>query len=191
MRESAKENSKVITDLRYFGEEHVPVIAEALRIAEELVSERYKLSTREWLSHPYEVLTLKADYHMDRQSNAFAVLKKARPWDAAYSLCRHLKELYLICLQDHLILKAMGRDDRLELFPLMLYIFTHELVHIVRFAKFFQRFDVDHDKREHEENIVYNITADVLSKFSFKGIDYILSCYQESKYHITSYKGGA
>jgi len=190
MYESHGEIIEAIKTPKHFGEEHMPVISEALRIAEDVVSERYKLSTKQWLSHPYEVVTLKADFYLDQQTNAFAVLKKAKLMDETCTLLRHLKELYLICLQDHLILKATGRDDRLELFPLMLYIFTHELVHIVRFAKFFQRFDVNQNKREHEENIVHNLTAEILSKFSFRGMDYILSCYEENKYPITSYKGG-
>ena len=82
---------------------------------------------------------------------AFALLNRGSRATGDFELKTKIHDFYFICLQDHQILKAMARDKRLGLLPLLIYIFTHELIHIVRFCNFFQRFDVAGKEREKED----------------------------------------
>jgi len=84
----------------------------------------------------------------------------------------------LSACRDHLILRALNRDGNLALLPLLVYIFTHELVHIVRFCNFFQRFDVPDKERVEEEEVVHSTTFEILKDFSLSNLDYVLDSYQ-------------
>jgi hypothetical protein len=50
-------------------------------------------------------------------------------------------------------LEALDRDRELGMVPLLVYVFTHELVHIVRFCNFSQRFEFHMKEREKEERL--------------------------------------
>lgn len=165
----------------YFDPNDLLIIEEALRIAEDRVGDFYKLSYRQWLRHPYEVVTAQKGFLTEDNQEAFAVLKKVRALNEGVLVERYLRELYLICLQDHLILKAILRDSNLQLFPLMLYILTHELIHIIRFERFYERFDLNQERRGREEEIVHGLTSKVLAGVPCKGIGYVIDCYGNSR----------
>lgn len=175
---------------KYFSSDDLIVIEEALRISEDRVTDFYKLSHGQWLKHPYEVVTARRGLLSGDHKDAFAVLKKVRALSQEITIERYLRELYLICLQDHLILKAIVRDSNLQLFPLMVYVFTHELIHIIRFERFQERFDLDAKRRGPEERIVHDLTSRVLSGVPCKGIDYVIDCYKNHKINL-QYGGGA
>ena len=89
--------------------------------------------------------------------------------------------LFLVALrdsQDHEILKALKRDRELCLLPLLVYVFTHELVHIVRFCNFLQRFEVTGREKEKEERIVHDTTYKILRRVSMPDLDYVLDSYE-------------
>jgi hypothetical protein len=75
-------------------------------------------------------------------------------------------------------LKALNRDSDLGLLPLLVYVFTHELVHIVRFCNFSQRFEVSTKDREKEERLVHATTYEILKELSLPRLDYILNSYE-------------
>jgi len=58
------------------------------------------------------------------------------------------------------------------------YVFTHELVHIVRFCNFSQRFEVSTKDREKEERLVHATTYEILKELSLPRLDYILNSYE-------------
>lgn len=162
-----------------FASAEIKTAGEALDIAEDRTGEHYKYSLAQWKRHRYGVKTL-ADLrgHEITRVPAFAVLNKYSNPGPFFERFERNRDFYTICLQDHRILKAMERDKKLCLLPLLVYVFTHELVHIVRFCNFAQRFDARGEDREREEEIVHAITMEALKGLSLKNLGYILESYR-------------
>ena len=59
-----------------------------------------------------------------------------------------------------------------------MYVFTHELVHIVRFSNFFQRYELAGKGKDKEENLVHNITFEILKDITLPDMDYVLDSYK-------------
>ena len=161
-----------------FKAEDMLTVSEALDIAEDQTGDFYKFSTGQWRRHRYDVKTLSQLTRYEVSQEAFALLEKhTRSKHGVDAKFRH-HDFYFICLQDHRILKAIKRDRNLELLPLLVYVFTHELVHIVRFCNFSQRFEVSTKDREKEEQIVHATTYEVLKELSLPKLGYILDSYE-------------
>ena len=161
-----------------FENKDIITIRDALDIAEDKTGDFYKFSFGQWKRHHYDVKTLPILSSDEITSHAFALLNKCSRVDRDYESKREKRDFYLICLQDHQILKALKRDKNLGLLPLLIYIFTHELVHIVRFCNFSQRFEISGEARKREEEIVHATTFEVLKDISLPKLDYILESYQ-------------
>ncbi len=161
----------------HFRRKDFKIIDEALEIAEDLTANFYKFSTSEWKKrHRYDIRTLLSLKKYQVTDKAFAVLYKDIIKDF-YMVPHQLKDVYLICLQDHLILKAILKDRHLSLLPLLVYIFTHELVHIVRFCNFYIQFNAAQHLRKKEEHIVNSITFDILNPIMIPKLNYVLELY--------------
>lgn len=163
---------------RSFAGEDIRALSEALGIAEEKTGDFYKFSPGQWKRLHYDVKTLPILRSGEITSNAFALLNKGSRAISNFESRSKKRDFYFICLQDHQILKALKRDKNLRLLPLLIYIFTHELVHIVRFCNFSQRFDISGETREKEERIVHSTTFEILKDFPLSRMDYILEAYQ-------------
>lgn len=161
-----------------FERKQLITVSEALDIAEDRISGHYKFSSVQWKRHRYDVKTLSSLKNEEIVPKAFALLYKGVRNSDDLAFGNRERDFYLICLQDHEILKAMRRDQNLELLSLLVYIFTHELVHIVRFSNFLQRFDVSKCDREMEEKVVHSTTHQILRGLSLPKLDYVLSSYQ-------------
>ena len=59
----------------------------------------------------------------------------------------------------------------------MLYVLTHEIVHVIRFVKFLAPFHMDEKDRATEENRVHSITQSILSRVPLPGMDHVLTRY--------------
>ena len=164
-----------------FKDDNIDTISEALLIAEDKIGDYYKFSSWQWRRHQYDVKTLTALEEDEITSFAFALLNKhSRAVEGTDSSTKK-RDFYFICLQDHLILNALQRDKSLTLLPLLVYIFTHELVHIVRFCNFFQRYDITGENRKYEEGLVHETTFNILNKISLRNMDYILDSYKQHR----------
>jgi hypothetical protein len=75
-------------------------------------------------------------------------------------------DLYRICLQDHRILEA-ARQLNTGLQPLLTYVLTHELVHVVRFGQQLQSLDMPYQMRHIEERNVDRTTRIILDKSGY------------------------
>ncbi len=161
-----------------FSYHQMSTLGEALRIAEEVTSDYFKFSSGQWGRHPYDVRLRKTWQHLPVPCNVFAMLDKVNR--AGEILCPRAKgkDFYLILLQDERILSAVCRDERLKLLPLMVYIFTHELIHIVRFGNFVQRFELGQEAKEEEETKVHELTYDILRQVPVKDLGYVLESYE-------------
>lgn len=162
-----------------FRDRDLITVGDALDIAEDATFNFYKFSTEQWKRHAYDVKTLLSLRSNEISKHAFALLNKGlRVVDDGLESKTKNRDFYFICLQDHRILKALKRDAELGLLPLLVYVFTHELVHIVRFCNFFQRFDVQDKEKQREESVVHAVTFDILKNMSLPRLDYVLDSYQ-------------
>jgi len=147
-------------------------------VAEELVSNFYKLSDNQWLHARYDVKTL-ADLAPDEVVDGpFAQIIRYEAQRRDSSLGSGAYDFYKICIQDHAILGATEETPDLQLFPFALYIGTHELIHIVRFSKFLQNFNAPQAERLSEENRVHALTREILEGLSTPGLDRVLEFYR-------------
>jgi len=164
-----------------FKGENLVTVGEALDIAEDKTGNFFKFSFGQWKKHRYDVKTLLTLTDNEIAPRAFALLNKCSNVTNGFESKTKTRDFYFICLQDHQILKALGRDKNLGLLPLLVYIFTHELVHVVRFCNFFERFEVSGEGREKEERIVHETTFDILKDLSLPRLDYILEAYNRHR----------
>ena len=94
-------------------------------------------------------------------------------------------DFYKVCLQDHVILKALQREEKETLFlPLVIYILTHELIHIVRFNRFEQRFFAIPQEKEKEEIRVHAITYEILKGLRYRGMSAVLDSFSKSRTYM-------
>jgi len=152
-------------------------VNESVAMAEELVSEYYKMSASEWLRPKYDVKT-RIDLAPDETvPGPFAQVIRYEGRLENASLGSSTYDFYKICLQDHEILAALDQNTELKLLPFLLYIVTHELIHIVRFRKFIQMFNASPEERMREEAKVHELTHEILHPLSLAGLDEVLHFY--------------
>ena len=90
-------------------------------------------------------------------------------------------DFYKICLQDHSILKALDENEALAFFPFVLYIVTHELIHIVRFSKFLQNFEASVQEKVLEEMRVHEKTHAILENVGNVSMEPVFEFYRAWK----------
>ncbi len=160
-----------------FHDDEIGVLAEAIRIAEELISDHFKISTSQWKRYRYDIQSLKDLQPEEITDHAFAQIRRyAFPPHDKTLASRH-GDYFKICLQDHVIRNALARDPHVDLLPLATYIVTHELIHVVRFARFLQRFEVPEKERDVEEALVHGETIALLKNFKIPGMKEVLSAF--------------
>ena len=165
-------------ELRHFSQEQILTVGDAAAMAEELVSNAYKMSASQWLRHRYDVKTLVDLSENEVVSGPFAQIIRYKGQKSQTSLGSSSYDFYKICLMDHTILAAFEPKPGLRLFPFALYILCHELVHIVRFARFLQNFEASSEERMVEEQRVHKKTSEILKSVRVPGIDALLSFYK-------------
>ncbi len=166
--------------LKKFSYNHIKKISYLIGVAEELTGEHYRLGTEEARRIPYEFRTLKCLEQKEILSigDVFADIVRYEYEEARFG---RKKDLYRINIHDHNILTSLKREaGKVQFSPLLLYILTHELIHIVRFVKFMAPFHLEESNRGEEERIVHRITQGILSKYPLKGLPEVLEKYRPS-----------
>ncbi|MDX9788249.1 MAG: hypothetical protein RBT11_15835 [Desulfobacterales bacterium] len=167
------------TELQRFTPAQIAVINDAAAMAEELVSNAYKMSASQWLRRKYDFKTV-ADLDPGEIVNGpFAQIVRYEGQRMDSFLGSAIYDFYKICLQDHAILEAMRHDRGIKLFPFSLYILTHELIHVVRFSKFLCNFAATDNERMAEETIVHQETHDMLSRLTLDGLPEVFRFYNK------------
>jgi hypothetical protein len=163
-----------------FDEGHMAMANEAVALAEELTSNHFKYSTSQWRRSRYDIRTLRDLEEPEITDKAFAQILRyiGQPSDSDLGSARF--DFYKVCLQDHVILQGLNRDPELAFFPLMIYVVTHELVHIVRFSRFLQSFEAYPSVRSKEEARVHAITDEILKDAHEPGLERISGFYRDS-----------
>lgn len=165
--------------LETFNQDHISIINNAVAMAEELVSNFYKMSQREWLNNRYDVKTLRDLNHDEIIHGPFAQVIRYEGKKKDALLGSSAYDFYKICLQDYSILSKLRKTPVLELFPFILYIITHELIHVVRFSKFLQNFNASNQEKMAEEKRVHEKTHEILDQVRITGIQDVLDFYVE------------
>jgi hypothetical protein len=112
----------------FSGTERKLVFA-ALNEAEEHTSNYYCIPPRHWLRLPYDLITRKDHEWMPVPEAVLARLQRLE----RVSVRRPALDFYRIQLNDPSILGAARRNGlESEIYPFLVYILTHEMVHLVR-----------------------------------------------------------
>jgi hypothetical protein len=165
--------------LATFNPEQIGIVNKAVALAEELVSNYYKMSASQWLHRRYDIKTLAELAPDEVVEGPFAQIVRYEGRHRDRALGSSTYDLYKICLQDHAILAVLEKKLNLQLLPFVLYIVTHELIHIVRFSRFLQYFDAAADERLAEEKRVHVKTHEILEPCSLPGLGEVLEFYNE------------
>jgi hypothetical protein len=163
---------------QYFAPGEILLVDKALEIAEDVTCNHYHISAGNWKKYGFEVSNL--IQLREEEITPFGLAQIARYVQAnpdhipVYSP----RDYYRICLQDHNILQVVNRKEGIDLFPLMIYVLTHELVHVIRFRKFMQRFDVDSEAKAAEEHRVHLATYEILKSLKGVNLNPVFSSYE-------------
>ncbi len=164
-----------------FLEHHKELLREATVIAEEMTSDFYKLTPNCWRRARYDILTLEGLEQDEISSHALALVAKYRGCHRDRVLKSAVFDFYRICLQDHNILKALDSCPDLSLLPLLLYIITHELVHVVRFSRFQALFEAPEEQKNEEERQVHLLTQKILKPLKSPELPRVMRYYEENR----------
>ena len=164
-----------------FDEKEILTLAEAIRISEELIGDHYKISTSDWKRYRYDIQSLRNLLPEEITDTALAQIRRYTCHPNEKVLASRHGDYFKICLQDHVIRNALQRDPQIRLLPLATYIVTHELIHVVRFARFVQRFDAPPKERDEEEVRVHRLTHELLKNLSIEGLPEVLAAFRDGR----------
>ena len=165
--------------LKTFSTSEIIIVNNVVSMAEELVSNHYKMTAHEWLRPKYDVKTQVDLAPEEIVEGPFAQIVRYEGQRKDTALGSAIFDYYKICLQDHAIKTVLGRTPALKLFPFCLYIITHELIHIVRFSKFLQNFDASPHEKMIEEKRVHEHTHLILNRVQVAGLLPVLEFYRK------------
>jgi hypothetical protein len=163
----------------YFSPDEIQVVNNAVAMAEELVSNHYKLSSTQLLHLNYDVKTLANLMENEIVDDHFAQIIRYAEKKKNDLQDMPVNDFYKVCLQDHSITRAMKKFRRLDLYAFAVYIVCHELIHIVRFRKFLQHFDAPLKEKLAEEKRVHITTHDILSRVRIEKMAPVLDFYKD------------
>ncbi len=160
-----------------FGRVQLGRLARMLQFARELTGDYFHLGGEEARGLPVEVRTLAELKEFEIHSSE--VLASIARYGYSDSRFGRERDLYQINLQDHNILQSLKRPgEGLGFSPLVLYVLTHELIHVVRFIKFLAPFHQSETDRWQEEQQVHSITRGILSRVPLPDMDAVLQKYR-------------
>ncbi|GAB6142869.1 hypothetical protein [Desulfocicer niacini] len=169
-------------DDNFFNEKQLCLVQEAVSVSEDLVSNYYKMSSAQWIRSCYEVKTAKDLDIQEQVHGPFAQVVGYRAQKKNGCLGSSCFDFYRICIQDQAILSVIeNQAGLLKIFPFLLYILVHELVHIVRFARFQQIYDCASEAEcaMEEERLVHGITFKILRGTTVAGMEQVFVYYRK------------
>lgn len=164
-----------------FGPQEIAVLTKSIGISEELISDYYKISTSEWKRYRYDIQSLQHLAEDEITDHAFAQIRRYLRHPQMKACGSETGDYFKICLQDHVIRRALDRDPRIKMLPLAAYIVTHELIHVVRFAKFLHRFHSTALEQEVEEARVHSLTQVLLEGLKLVGLREVLAAFEDCR----------
>jgi hypothetical protein len=157
------------------------VLDEAISISEDVTSDYFSVTSDYWIRNPYEIKTLKEVNSSEYPAGkAFAHLVSYGKEIAQKLSGRDSLKFYRICLHDQNILKQTSGGERDRLFPFLIYVITHEFVHIMRFTHYYCH--PEFNNRDEEERKVHLFTHYILAPVKIKGMDKVLDRFLPHTY---------
>ena len=169
-------------DLSRFNPDQIKIVNNSTAMAEELVSDYYRMSANQWLRSAYDIKTLIDLKPNEIIQGPYAQIIRYEGKRKDNSLGSSTYDFYKICIQDHSILSTLDQSPHIKLFPFTLYIVTHELVHIVRFRNFLQNFMASPQETMTEEKRVHDTTHEILRHVKTSGLSDVFAFYRN--WHI-------
>ena len=168
-------------EYRYFNAQALERVDHAVLMAEELVNDFFKLSAGHWLKNRYDIKTARDLAFHERVCGPFAQVIKYEGRKKDVPLGSSSFSLYKVCLQDTAILSVVEKDKTLLLEPFLLYVLTHELVHVARFLRFEHRYENvgEANLTMAEERKVHHLTHAILHRLSVPGLSQVFLFYGE------------
>ncbi len=169
--------AQVVDNLPSFGRRQLSRVGRLFELARDITGEHFGLGQQEAAEMPVEMRTL-AQLERDeiRRDEVLADICRYQYFDRRFGRRR---DLFRVNLQDHNILKVLGRQGNRRIFsPLLLYVLTHELVHVVRFVKLLAPFHQDPCGRPDEERRVHEMTQKLLGRLPFRSMKRVLEYYR-------------
>jgi hypothetical protein len=157
---------------RFLGPAELAVLAEVHPLTEELVGERFRLTSFGPTSRTYDVVTLAEVEPECRAIEALAKLTRYDRSERPITKEQRVSRFYRICLQDDNILTRA--DEGYDLRALLLYVLTHELIHIVRFESFQVSYNASGVVRDDEERVVDKLTREVLGVLKDRAVERVI-----------------
>ncbi len=163
---------------QYFSPDDIRIVNNSVAMAEELVSNHYKLSSTQLLQLNYDIKTLADLSENEIVKDHFAqIIRYAEKTKNDLSDVP-VKDFYKVCIQDHSIIKTMKKMTDLDLYAFAVYVVCHELIHIIRFKRFLQYFDAPSNEKMNEEVRVHVKTHEILSGVNIKTLGPVLEFYK-------------
>ncbi len=166
---------------RQFNSWELCKVGDAGNASEELVNNYFKMSSGKWLKNRYDIKTVKdLEPHECVDGPVAQVIKyEVRQKDIPLGSLSY--SLYKVCLQDNAILSTIEKMRGITLEPFLLYVLTHELVHVVRFSKYEQRYENknESDVTIEEERKVHELTFKILKSVSVVGLGKVFDFYSD------------
>jgi len=166
----------------YFSPEQISMTRQAFVEAEMMTQRFFSVVHEEKKLHRYDIKTRAFLEKHEICDGTFAHLFK-------YEFTREQKKegndggpifFYRICLQDDVILDAVKRANSfVRLSPLLLYVATHELVHVIRFERGEGNFYAVGDEKISEEEKVHRITRNLLKPTADTDMNLVLDCFSD------------
>jgi len=164
---------------QYFSPSDIRIVNNSVAMAEELVSNHYKLSATQLLHLNYDVKTLADLSKNEIVNDHFAQVVRYAEKTKNDLPDAPVRDFYKVCLQDHSIIHAMKKFTDLDLYAFSVYIVCHELIHIIRFRRFLQYFDASSNEKMNEEVRVHIKTHEILSNVNIKKLGPVLEFYKD------------
>ena len=164
----------------YFDAAQITQASWAFSHAEKVVARYYRMSEGRLQGLRYDVKTLAYLEEPEINERAFAQLCRYKYEPERGGVKEDSFSFYRVCLQDNRILDAVNRTAVfVKLPPLLFYIATHELVHVIRFDAGEENFEASWDAKELEERRGSAITREMLSNLFYPGLKLILDCFSD------------
>ena len=162
-----------------FNSEQVQALDRAWLLARNLAADEYRLDFEDFRSCPVDIKRFEELAPEEMAAGVFAQLfRYFRPGPVVVG---GRPDYYRICLYDPEILQAVAAEPGLELEPLLLYVLTHEFIHVARFARFMGPFEAGPAGRQAEEETVHRETFRLLSKVLLPGLPLVLELYRNHR----------
>lgn len=168
----------------YFTREQIAAVGWCFSAAEKLTERYFDLGRDAFRHNRYDLQTrfFLADHEVhDRVFAHLCRYEYRRPGEDDHVGDRNF---FKICLQDGRILHAVERSAYfIKLEPLMRYIATHELVHVIRFNRGEADFDASLEEKMIEEEKVHEITRTILKPHADREMNLVIDCFR-TDYHV-------